>query len=303
MADDPAAARLSQLPAAMHTVLLDCLDGGISAPVALMRLMLSGMPAAAVIATLEAIQADMPEDARLKELFTQARQRQDGLALLERMVRSGSEHHPAPSAEAGIAASRAMFDRLVRISPEASVAAYSLGDPLLLDAATREILAWLHGLGLLEGRPEVLDLGCGIGRLAAALAPHAGSVLGLDVSPGMVEAARARCAGLAGLRFETCSGHDLAPQQDASFDLVLAADVFPYLVQAGLDLAERHVAEAARILRPGGSLVILNFSYRGTEADRSDLGRMARRAGLVVLRDGVRELPLWDGLAFWLRRP
>lgn len=302
MAHEPAGGRLSRIPAAMRPALQDYIRGGISAPVALMRLMLTGTPAAAAVAALEAIRAEMPEDARLGELAALAQRQRARLRLLERMVRAGADHRPASSAEAGIALSRAMFDRLVRISPEASVAAYSLGDPLLLEEATGEILAWLRHLGLLEGRPDVLDLGCGIGRLAAALAPHAGSVLGLDVSPGMVEAARARCAGVAGLRFELCSGHDLAAQGDASFDLVLAADVFPYLVQAGLDLAERHVAEAARILRPGGSLVILNFSYRGAEADRADLGRMAARAGLAMLRDGVRELRLWDGLAFWLRR-
>lgn len=287
----------------MRPAVRDCLRGGISAPVALMRCMLSGMPAAAVIAALEVSRADAPGDTRLTELVVLAQRQRERLALLERMVRAGSDHRPAPSAAAGVAASRAMFDRLVRISPEASVAAYSLGDPLLLEEATHEILAWLRSLGLLEGRPDVLDLGCGIGRLAAALAPHAGSVLGLDVSPGMVHAAQERCAGIAGLRFELCSGHDLAGQEDAGFDLVLAVDVFPYLVQAGLDLAERHVAEAARILRPGGSLVILNFSYRGAETDRSNLAHAARRAGLVVLRNGVRELSLWDGLAFWLRRP
>jgi SAM-dependent methyltransferase len=231
-----------------------------------------------------------------------ARQRRDNLALLERMVAAGADHRPAPSAEAGIAAAQAMFERLVRISPEASVAAYSLGDPQLLDQATAEVLDWLRGLGLLEGRPAVLDLGCGIGRLAAALAPHAGSVLGLDVSPGMIELARARCAGIAGLRFETCSGRDLAPLPDAGFDLVLAADVFPYLVQAGLALAETHLREAARVLRPGGSLVILNFSYRGAAADRADLAAMAARAGFAVLRDGVRELDVWDCPGFWLRR-
>jgi SAM-dependent methyltransferase len=301
MTDDPAGDWLSRAPAAMRPALEQCLHGSISAPVALMRLLLSGMPAAAVAAGLGALQGpEMP--ARLAELVALARRQRDGLALLERMVRAGSDHRPAPTAEAGITASRAMFDQLVRISPEASVAAYSLGDPQLLGEATREILDWLRGLGLLQGHPDVLDLGCGIGRLAAVLAPQARSVLGLDVSPGMIEAARARCAGIGGLRFETCSGHDLLALGGASFDLVLAVDVFPYLVQAGLDLAKRHVAEAARILRPGGSIVILNFSYRGEAADRSDLARMAERAGLAMLRNGTRELSLWDGLAFWLRR-
>jgi SAM-dependent methyltransferase len=289
-------------PAALRAAVEEVLRGGISAPVALMRAVLAGVPVAAVVEGLEAARRRGPASDRLAALADLARRQRGNLALLERMVAAGAEHRPATSAEAGIVASRAMFDRLVRISPEASVAAYSLGDPALLDAATREVVDWLRGLGLLEARPEVLDLGCGIGRLAAALAPHAGRVLGLDVSSGMIGAARARCAGVPGLRFAVCSGRDLAGQRDAAFDLVLAADVFPYLVQADLALAERHLAEAARILRPGGSLVVLNFSYRGEEADRADLTRMAARAGLEVLRDGARPLRLWDALAFWLKR-
>ena len=292
-----------EAPAALEAAAEDVLAGRISAPVALMRLLLSGLTAAALVEGLAAMRAPRgPASAGLAALVDLARRQRDNLALLERMVAAGADHRPAASAEEGIAASRAMFDRLVRISPEASVAAYSLGDPALLEAATREVVDWLRGLGPLEGRPAVLDLGCGIGRLAAALAPQAGRVLGLDVSPGMVEAARARCGGVPELRFAVCSGRDLAEQGDAAFDLVLAVDVFPYLVQADLALAERHVAEAARVLRPGGSLVVLNFSYRGEEADRQDLARMAARSGLAVRRGGVRPLRLWDGLAFWLQR-
>src|SRR5690606_25562017 len=137
----------------------------------------------------------------------------------------GAAHAAAASAEAGIAESRAMFDRLVRISPEASVAAYSLGDPALLDAATREVVEWLRGLGLLDGRPRILDLGCGIGRIAQALAPHADGVMGIDVSPGMIEAALERCRGVPGVEFTLTSGHDLGQVAASTFDLVLAIDV------------------------------------------------------------------------------
>lgn len=268
--------------------------GRISAPVALMRLALSGLPAAAIMAALE-------RDGRLVPLLALARRQSAGLRQLEAMVRSGAAHGPASSPDAAVAASRAMFDRLVRISPEASVAAYSLGDPALLEAATAEIATWLYGLGLLDGRPRILDLGCGIGRMAQALAPHASSILGLDVSAGMIEAARRRCADIPGVEFALTSGHGLGELPAAGFDLLLAVDVFPYLVQAGGMLAERHVADAGRLLRPGGSLVILNFSYRGIGQDRADLRAMAGRQGFALLRGGTRELALWDAHAFWLR--
>ncbi|WP_424811351.1 methyltransferase domain-containing protein [Roseococcus sp. YIM B11640] len=257
-----------------------------------MRLFMSGLSGAAILALLEG-------DRRLASLLALARQQGAGLRRLEEMVHSGADHAPATS----IAASRAMFDRLVEISPEASVAAYSLGDPALLEAASTEITGWLLGVGLLEHRPRILDLGCGIGRIAQALAPHARSILGLDVSRGMIEAARRRCNALPHLEFVLTSGHGMDELPAGGFDLLLAVDVFPYLVQAGDGLAERHVADAGRLLRPGGNLVILNFSYRGIQQDRIDLRAMAAQHGFTLLREGTREFKLWDADAFWLSKP
>jgi SAM-dependent methyltransferase len=272
------------------------LSGHVSAPVALMRLLLEGRPAAMVTARLAAA-AD--EEPALLPLLALAQTEQEGLLTIERMLRAGAIHAEQSDAATAIAESRAMFDRLVRISPEASVAAYSLGDPALLAAATAELVEWLRTQGLLAGRPDIIDLGCGIGRLAAALATEAGSVLGLDISSAMVAEARARHPGL---RFETCSGSDLAGIADAACDLLLAVDVFPYLLQGGLPLAAGMIGEAARVLRPGGRLVILNFSYRGAAADRHDMPGLAAAQGFALLRNGTREFVLWDGLAFELRR-
>lgn len=218
------------------SVLEAYLSGAISAPVALMRLLLPGTPPAAVTAALERQAAAAPDAAageRLRRLLDLARQHRDGLGLLERMVQAGAAHGGEADPAAAIAASRAMFDRLVAISPEASVAAYTLGDAGLLRAATDELVGWLERQDLLSGRPVVLDLGCGIGRLAAALVPQAAEVMGLDVSPWMIAAARQRCGGYGNLRFAVSSGHDLAGVADVSCDLVLAVDVFPYLVAGG----------------------------------------------------------------------
>lgn len=282
------------------TALKAFLAGDISAPVALMRLLLAGSTTEAVMAQLA---AGEKRDPRLAPLAALARNRQSGLRLLECMVRDGARHAEQADAVAALAESRAMFDRLVRISPEASVAAYSLGDPALLAAATAEVVTWLRAQGLLARRPDILDFGCGIGRLAAALADDASTVVGLDISPAMIEQARIRCVGRPGLRFEACAGVDLAGMDSASIDLVLAVDVFPYLALGGLAAAARMAGECARVLRPGGTLLILNFSYRGTEVDRHDMPRIAAETGLILRRNGTREFLLWDGLAFELRRP
>src|SRR5947207_678969 len=61
----------------------------------------------------------------------------------------------------------------------------------------------------------VLEIGCGLGRLARPLAERVGSVIGVDISPEMVRRARALHAGSANVRFEVTDG-SLAMVGDAS---------------------------------------------------------------------------------------
>jgi SAM-dependent methyltransferase len=90
--------------------------------------------------------------------------------------------------------------------------------------------------------------------------------------------------------------------RDGSFDLVLAVDSFPYLVQAGV--AGRHVQDAARLLRPGGDLVALNYAYFGAPEDHvRELLGFAEPAGLAPVRMGQRDMAGWDGVTFHLRKP
>ena len=290
--------------AAAEGALRLCLAGRIPPGVALARLVLAGLPPDAIEARLSALPAG---DARADALARLHRARRGGLGELRAMLAaSGLDHGTTQGTpEEAVARVSAAFDRAVAVAPEASVAAYSLNDPAALAAATGEIVDWLAREALVGPDRDVLDLGCGIGRVAAALAPRCRSVLGLDVSPNMVaEARRRHGAGRPDLRFDTAPGTDLAALGGASFDLVLAVDSFPYIVQAGGDVADRHLADAARILRPGGALAILNLSYRGDiEADRADAARWAAAGGWTLAVDGAAPFALWDGAAFLLRRP
>ena len=68
-------------------------------------------------------------------------------------------------------------------------------------------------------------------------------------------------------------------------------------------LAETHVADATQLLPNGGSLVILNYSYRGDlDADRHAVTDLSQRYGFTVQRNGTRDFTLWDGATFLLRR-
>jgi SAM-dependent methyltransferase len=106
-----------------------------------------------------------------------------------------------------------------------------------------------------------LDVGCGPALLAVELGREVGStgrIVGLDESPEMLAAARARIAreGLAD-RVEVREGD--AARLDlpaASFDFVTAAQVYLYVPEI-----EGALAEAARVLRPGGRLAIVDTDW------------------------------------------
>jgi ArsR family transcriptional regulator len=134
---------------------------------------------------------------------------------------------------------------------------------------------------------DVLDAGSGDGTIAALLAPRAKSIVCLDRSAAMIDAARAR---LAKNKNVTCRVGDVAelPFEDASFDEVLLFNVLTHVAHPA-----RAIAEAARVLRPGGSLVVITLdAHESAEIAASygevalgfspdKLRRMIQKAGLV----------------------
>jgi ubiquinone/menaquinone biosynthesis C-methylase UbiE len=102
---------------------------------------------------------------------------------------------------------------------------------------------------------EVLEVGCGTGLLLQRIAGFARRAQGVDLSPGMLERARAR-----GLDVVEGSATDL-PFPDASFDVACSFKVLPHVRDIG-----RALEEMARVIRPGGFVIaeFYNpFSIRG----------------------------------------
>jgi SAM-dependent methyltransferase len=195
-----------------------------------------------------------------------------------------------------------LFDWAVEQSEEGSVAAYTLGDPGLFARATAEVVTELTTLGVLGRDRDTLEIGCGVGRMQRALASLVREAYGVDISAGMIAAARRRCEGLDNVHLERCSGRNLASLGTHRLHLVYAIDSFPYIQRAGWAAVEHYMADVARVLTPGGDVVIFNYSYRGDlDADRRDITTLARAGGFDVLVNGESRLRTWDGVLFHLR--
>lgn len=112
-------------------------------------------------------------------------------------------------------------------------------------AALREVTDW-DGL-------DVVDVGCGDGYHLPVFARHAGSVTGVEPHPPLVARARRRVGALRGVRVVQAGAAGL-PLPDASADLVHARTA--YFFGPG---CEPGIAEAERVLRPGGTIAIVDL--------------------------------------------
>jgi SAM-dependent methyltransferase len=293
----------AECPPSLRGPLARYLAGEASGEITLMHFALQFVDAGFLGSFMATLAAAAPERKELADLRRLADANMDHLGQLTALAKDGLVNILSNDRDA-VVGIREQFDRAVAVAPEASVALYSLGSADILDRATTEIVTRLAQWGLLRSDATVLDIGCGIGRIERILAPLVGTITAIDVSLGMIEEARRRCRDLANVTFAQCGGRDLADFDDRSFDLVLAVDSFPYLFAAGPEIAAQNLRDAARVLRPGGALVILNFSYRGDEeADRRDIERLAGINGLEIRRAGTRDFTLWDGLTFLLTLP
>jgi ubiquinone/menaquinone biosynthesis C-methylase UbiE len=132
-----------------------------------------------------------------------------------------------------------------------------------------------------------VDLGAGTGFVALALAPLAGSVLAVDISPAMAEslAASAAQAGLENVRTEVADLRAFR-RPPASADLVVSSYALHHLRD---DDKRALAAEAARWLRPGGRIVIADMMF----------GRGASQRDRQILRDKVTALARRGPAGWW----
>jgi SAM-dependent methyltransferase len=140
-------------------------------------------------------------------------------------------------------------------------------------AVGAQLLRNLKDHAELKSTDTVLDIGCGTGRVAAQLAPFltGGGYVGFDISRAGISACRRRFRREPHMRFEhldvrngeynpggRVAEEDAAfPVAAASIDLAFATSVFTHMRMASV---RRYLAEAARVLKPGGRLAFTAFA-------------------------------------------
>jgi ubiquinone/menaquinone biosynthesis C-methylase UbiE/DNA-binding transcriptional ArsR family regulator len=130
-----------------------------------------------------------------------------------------------------------------------------------------------------------LDLGTGTGRMLELFAPLAGQAIGIDQSREMLAVARAKLDAEGLNRVQVRQGDMLAlPYGDGVADLITIHQVLHYL-----DDPARALAEAARVLKAGGRLLIVDFAPHALEALREEHAH--RRLGIAA-----------EAMAAWLQR-
>jgi ArsR family transcriptional regulator len=140
---------------------------------------------------------------------------------------------------------------------------------------------------------DVLDIASGDGVLAELLAPHSRRYVCIDASHRVVAAARERLKGWPNVDVREGDMHAL-PLPDASFDLVVLMHALTYAAKPA-----QAVAEAARVLRPGGRLLLSSLARHEHRAvveayghanlgfTEKELRKFAEKAGLAIAGSGT----------------
>ena len=155
-------------------------------------------------------------------------------------------------------------------------------------AIGQEFLRYFVEWGGLEPQADVLDVGCGIGRMAVPLtrylSPQA-TYEGFDIVPEGIEWCRREISSrFPSFRFQVAdlrnasyhprgrgrASHYVFPYADRSFDFVFLTSVFTHMMPADL---ERYVAETARVLRDGGRMFMTFFLLTPDSLDDLAAGR------------------------------
>jgi ArsR family transcriptional regulator len=123
-------------------------------------------------------------------------------------------------------------------------------------------------LGLLDESWKVADLGCGTGAVSQALAPFVEQVIAVDESSAMLSAARKRLHAVDNVDIRN-GRLEALPLGDGEVDVALLFLVLHYATEPA-----RVIAEAVRVLKPGGRLLVLDMMPHDRQDLRQTMGHL-----------------------------
>jgi predicted TPR repeat methyltransferase len=199
-----------------------------------------------------------------------------------RLMRLGAE----PVSDMPQAYVQTLFDQYAPRFESSLVDELGYRGPKLLFSAVLSVRAAARKPALFK---RAIDLGCGTGLAASAFARSVDHFIGVDLSPRMIE--RSRATGLYAELDVADMLQGLWARPDASADLILAADAMVYVAELAPVLAE-----AARVLAPGGLLAFTTETHDGDGVVIGHGLRYAHAAAYVraVVESAGLELPLLE---------
>jgi ArsR family transcriptional regulator len=137
-------------------------------------------------------------------------------------------------------------------------------------------------LGLLDQGWKVADLGCGTGGIAQSLAPFVEKVIAVDESNAMLTAARKRLHGMDNVDIRN-GRLEALPLGDQEVDVALLFLVLHYVADP-----TEVVAEAARVLKPGGRLLVLDMMPHDRQDLKQSMGHLWQGFASGTLEEWMR---------------